>query len=216
MNPTSSLAFRQDEFPFEDSATLTGGRRIRLRWIRPSDAPLLREGFERLSLESRLTRFFRVLPELPDAVVQYFTELDGFDHVAVVATSMPGDGPERGFGVGRFVRRAADPTSAELAITVADELQGQGLGRRLTWILAVAARERGVETFEMSVLSTNMRVHALLHRLGAERCRADRDVVEYEISTSKVADAGPGPTDVARPRRRRRWSTWASAAAGRP
>lgn len=180
----------RDDYPFERTVTLTDGRLIGLRWIRPSDAPLLREGFDRLSPQSRLMRFLRPIKTLPDDVVRHFTEVDGFNHVAVVATSVPETfGSVRGYGVGRFVRKDGHPKIAELAVTVSDDAQGQGLGQRLAIVLAMAARERGIETFEMSVLWTNTRAHHLLQRLGAELVGRDGEVVDYRISTSKLAEA---------------------------
>lgn len=136
-------------------------------------------------------RFLRPIKNLPDDVVRNFTEVDGFNHVAVVATSLP-DAPGLvwGYGVGRFVRNEKRPAVAELAITVSDDAQGRGLGHRLALILAAAAQERGVETFEMSVLWTNTRAHLLLQRLGAERIGRDGEVVDYRISTSKLVAQG--------------------------
>lgn len=183
--PSRPGTFRLDA-SFEQFVTLADGRELRVRWIRPADAALIREGFTRLSLESRFMRFFRPLRELPDNVLRYLTEVDGVNHAAIIATSGP-DGAingERGFGVARFVRSVKDPTSAELAITVTDDAQGLGLGRALLRALARAARERSVETFEMSVLSRNARVRRLLHRAGARRRGGDWEVSEYLLETS--------------------------------
>ena len=58
--------------------------------------------------------------------------------LAVLLT--PGSDAETGVGVARFVRAADDPTVAEAAIAVSDEMQHKGLGRQLTLTLARAAR----------------------------------------------------------------------------
>jgi ribosomal protein S18 acetylase RimI-like enzyme len=175
---------------FEGMLQLDDGRRLRVRWIRPEDAALLREGFGRLSRQSRLMRFFVPMRELSDRAVRYFTEVDGVNHAALIAVSMPERGvPERGYGVARFVRRQDDPTSAELAITVTDDAQHHGLGRRLARTLAVAARERGIETFLMSVLDSNADVRRWLRRVGAEARGRDGTVVEYRIPVSRIAGA---------------------------
>lgn len=169
--------------------SLDDGRRVRLRWIRPTDAELLRDGFARLSMASRLTRFFAPLHVLSDGAVRYLTQVDGINHAAIVALSVPGDraNDERALGVARFVRLAEDAKKAEVAVTVADDAQGRGLGRRLLATLAVAAQERGVETFAMYVLWSSARPRRLLLTLGAERRGRDGDVVEYAIATSAVA-----------------------------
>jgi GNAT superfamily N-acetyltransferase len=173
---------------FEQEVTLDDRRRVRLRWLRPSDAGLLRDGFARLSMASRLSRFFAPLHVLSDESLRHLTGVDGINHAALVAVSDQGvDPPERSVGIARFVRLPDDPESAEVTVTVTDEAQGHGLGRSLVEILAVAARERGVETFSMKVLWSSGRVHRILRHLGAVRRRMDGEVVEYSIATSSLA-----------------------------
>jgi GNAT superfamily N-acetyltransferase len=186
---TSAPVLRLDA-AFEQWTSLEDGRRVRLRWIVPADADLLRLGFARLSMASRLTRFFAPLHALSDDAIRYLTQVDGINHAALVAVSAPGDGPscdERGFGVARFVRLAGDPRRAEVAVTVVDEAQGQGLGRQLLAAIAIAAQERGVETFTMYVLWSSARVRRLLLALGAERRGRDGDLLEYAVATSALA-----------------------------
>jgi GNAT superfamily N-acetyltransferase len=172
--------------PFERTLSLDDGLRVVLRGILPTDGRLLREGFGRMSMRSRLMRFFAPLHTLSDETVRYLTEVDGTNHVAIVAVSPPPAGrpSDRGFGVARFIRSSADPVRAELAITVTDDMQGRGLGRRLLEAVAIAARERGIEAFEMSVYWTNARVHAFLRRMGAVRRSIEGEVVEYLLATA--------------------------------
>jgi GNAT superfamily N-acetyltransferase len=175
---------------FEQAVRLEDGRDVRLRWIRPADADVLREGFARLSMESRLMRFFAPLHALSDETLRYLTEVDGVDHAALIAVSPSGKGPgtrDEGYGVARFIRSASDPLSAEVAVTVADDAQGRGLGRRLVGTLAAGARERGVETFQMSVLGSNWRVRELLRRIHADYRRGDGQVHEYSVGTEVLA-----------------------------
>jgi ribosomal protein S18 acetylase RimI-like enzyme len=174
---------------FDRAVRLEDGNDVRLRFIRPADADILRDGFTRLSMESRLMRFFAPLHTLSDEAVRYLTEVDGTNHAAIVAISPAGANAgahERGYGVARFIRSASDPSRAEMAVAVTDDAQGRGLGRRLVQMLAVAARERGIETFEMSVLWSNMRVRNYLRRLQAEHLRRDGDVLEYSLPTAAV------------------------------
>jgi RimJ/RimL family protein N-acetyltransferase len=112
-----------------------------------------------LSPESRRLRYLAPKPRLSSAELAYLTEVDGVDHVAFVATRA-GD-PGRLAAVARFVRSAEDPESAEAAIVVADDLQGQGLGRRMGMVLADAARERGVRRFTALILSENVAAQRL-------------------------------------------------------
>jgi acetyltransferase len=178
---------------FERDVALANGKHVRLRWIRAADATLLREGFARLSEESRRLRFFVPMRALPSNLVRYLTEVDGFDHAALVAVSPTDDAgstPERGFGVARFVRSKQDSTRAEFAIVVTDDMQGAGLGEALTKSLAAAALERGIETFTMSVLYSNMRVRSMLQRAGAHAHGSVGDNIEYGMPTAALAERG--------------------------
>src|SRR2546425_13125765 len=101
---------------FEEEHVLADGTRVTLRHIRPTDAEALREGFNRLSVESRYRRFFSGISELSDETLRYLTEVDGKDHVAIVATSTSPDlKHEAGYGVARFVRRSDEPDVAAAA-----------------------------------------------------------------------------------------------------
>jgi ribosomal protein S18 acetylase RimI-like enzyme len=174
---------------FEQPVRLEDGGDVRLRWVRPTDADLFREGFMRLSMESRVMRFFAPLHTLSDETVRYLTDVDGINHAALLAVSPRCKGPGargRGYGVARFVRSAGDPRSAEFAVTVLDDAQGRGLGRRLVETLALAARERGIETFEMSVLESNRRVRRFLRRIHAEYRGRDGEVLEYGVAIAAI------------------------------
>src|SRR6185312_12745992 len=140
---------------FREERTLADGRKIVLRHIQPSDKDELRRGFLALSPESRYRRFFGGV-ELDDRALKYLTEVDGKDHVAIVATTESLDlKSERGVGVARFIRSKKDPAAAEAAVTVVDDMQRLGVGTLLGWALARAARERGIERFRCDVLESN-------------------------------------------------------------
>lgn len=163
------------------------GSEVDLRPIEPSDKDLLREGFERLSLESRYERFLSPLDHLSAAVLRYFTEVDHHDHEALVALD-----PESGrmVGVARYVRDE-NPEIAEAAITVADDWQGRGLGTLLLHELAERAREEGIERFSAYVLARNEDMLGLLRRLGPARV-VDRQhgavQIEAELPRAGVSD----------------------------
>jgi len=142
---------------------LHDGTRILIRPIRPADRAMLAAGHERLSPQTQHRRYLAAKPRLSSAELRYLTEVDGDDHVAYVAVLT--DQPERLVAVGRYVRRADDPATAEVAITVGDELQGKGLGTRLGLLLADHARERGVKRFTATMLADNLPAQRLFTRL---------------------------------------------------
>jgi GNAT superfamily N-acetyltransferase len=153
---------------FHEDHVLDDGTPVSLRHVRPDDAAELKRGFDKLSPSSRYRRFLGGLSTLSDEQLRYFTCVDGRDHVAIVAvTHAPGTGAETGVGIGRFIRRADDPTVAEAALTVIDDMQGKGLGRILALTLARAALERGVKRFRGEVLTDNEPVRQLLEEVGA-------------------------------------------------
>jgi RimJ/RimL family protein N-acetyltransferase len=138
---------------------------IVFRQIRPDDKGRLAAGLARLSPESRHKRFLMPKPRFSSSELRYLTEIDGFDHVAIVAVSATD--PEVFYAVGRFVRLRDDPETAEVAIVVGDELQGKGLGRELGRRLADLARERGVTRFTATLLGDNVAAQRLFASLSA-------------------------------------------------
>jgi len=164
---------------FREEHVLRDGTKIVLRHIQPSDAEELRRGFRALSPTSRYRRFFTGALDLDDAALAYLTNVDGEDHVALVATTESLDlKTERGAGVGRFVRSKEDPTVAEAAVTIVDDMQRLGLGTLMTKTLARAARERGIEKFRCEVLESNdVVVKALVDAGGVIAERANGTVV---------------------------------------
>ena len=135
------------------------------RHITPDDKGRLAEGLARLSPESRRRRFLMPKPRFSSSELRYLTEIDGFDHVAIVAVSA--EDPDVFYGVARFVRLREDPETAEAAIVVGDALQGQGLGRELGRRLADEARERGVRRFTATLLSENVAAQRLFASISS-------------------------------------------------
>ena len=180
---------------------LRDGSEIILRPVRPADKTLLAEGFARLSAESRYRRFLAPMPELTDAQLRYFTDVDHHDHEAIGAVD-PVSG--RGVGIARFIRRADRPRVAEAAVTVADEWQGLGVGTLLLDALAERAREEGVATFTAVLLATNHEMYELLENIARVRV-VDRQTgtVEVEVDLPPIG-VGPHLRELLRAYRRAR------------
>jgi RimJ/RimL family protein N-acetyltransferase len=129
---------------------------VTIRPIRPEDREALAAAHSRLSPESIRRRYLSAKPRLTERDLTYLTDVDGVDHVALVLVE---DGEI--VGVGRWVRLPDDPTTAEVAVVIADARQGQGLGRRLGLALADSAVERGIARFNALLLSDNVAAHRL-------------------------------------------------------
>jgi GNAT superfamily N-acetyltransferase len=139
---------------------------VEIRPIEPDDKDALARGFDRLSELSRYRRFLSPRGPLTQAELRYFTEVDHRDHEALVAVD-PDTG--EGVGVARFVRSGEDPNVAELAVAVADDWQGHGVGSLLASELAKRAREEGITCFTALALAENDAMLGLLQDLGEVR-----------------------------------------------
>ncbi len=141
--------------------TLRDGTRLVIRPIRPSDKAGLSAGLTSLSELSRHRRFLSPKVRFTAAELRYLTELDGHDHAALVAHLEDGTG----VGVARYVRMPGDSPTADVAIVVADAMQGRGLGSLMADELAVIAAENGIHRFSADILSDNVPARRLLARL---------------------------------------------------
>ena len=159
---------------------LADGTQVLLRPIRPDDKLGLEAAFARLSPESRRLRFLGPKPRLSQSELRYLTEVDGHDHVAIVA--VPVHAPAFIMGVGRYVRDPQRPDTAEAAVVVGDPLHGQGLGRHLGLALADAARENGIRRFTALMLSDNHASHALFARISDRLHYEHHDGVEELVA----------------------------------
>jgi RimJ/RimL family protein N-acetyltransferase len=148
------------------SVHLKNGVEVELRPIRAEDRVGLAESHARLSPATQHARFLTAKPRLTRAELSYLTEVDGWNHVALVAVIVEGGPVGEIVAVGRFVRLAGTPESAEFAIVVGDALQGQGLGTAIAVALAEAARARGIRRFTATALSENVAVHRLLRTIA--------------------------------------------------
>ena len=106
---------------------LRDGRCVWLRAIQLSDRDLLREGLHHLSPESAYHRFFSAKRELSEGDLDYFTQINFVNHVALVALVDDGSGPLL-VGTARYIVEPAEvrPKSAEVAFVVGDAHQRTG------------------------------------------------------------------------------------------
>jgi protein lysine acetyltransferase len=173
--------------PGEIVVTLRDGPRVTVRPICPQDAEPLRAGFERLSQESRYRRFLAPMQRLTGPMLRYLTDVDHHDHEALVAVGADG----ALIGVARFVRRESDREAAEVAVTVADDYQGRGLGTALLGLLADRARAEGIRRFTALMLASNREMLELVEDLGPARTvEQAAGTVELEIT---LPPHGTGP-----------------------
>src|SRR5215813_11430213 len=158
---------------------LPDGSKVLIRQVQPADAPLLADGFARLSDRSRRMRFLTGKDQLSAAELRYFTDLDHRGHEALGALDQA-DG--RGVGVARYVRDADDPHAAEIAVTIVDDWQGRGLGTELLTRLSDRARSEDICRFTALVAEDNRAMAGLLRNMSASLTGRSPGTVEYEIT----------------------------------
>src|SRR5574342_133513 len=166
-----SWAVGESDYPgeLERDITLRDGTVLRLRPIRPEDAPRLIDFYDRLSRHSAYQRFFSVMRRLPPDWARMLATVDYRRRLALVAERGPADAPEIE-AVARY-EATQDPGTAEVAFVVQDGYQGRGLGVLLLRHLLDAAEARGIHRFRAYVLADNTRMLDLLSRFTEIRER---------------------------------------------
>lgn len=167
---------------------LKDGRPLLIRGVIADDKEMLRDAFHRVSAQTRMLRFLRDIPEPSEAMLEYLTDVDQSDHVAIWAIlESPDLKSEVAVGIARCLRLDGEPAVAESAVTVTDDMQRQGVGRALLERLVELASERGIERFRSEVLTTNEPVRRILEASGAQI------VSEGEGSVLFEAEIAPKP-----------------------
>ena len=153
---------------FEITDTLRDGTPITIRAIRPNDKELINEAFKNLEPETIYKRFFRYKSELTDDELKRINEFDFETNVALVVTVVEKNREIIIGGVQYYVlgNTTDSPTQAEVAFTVEEDYQGQGMGFRLLKQLIRIAREKGVDQFVAKVLPQNKAMLAVFAHSG--------------------------------------------------
>lgn len=152
---------------------------IGLAKLEPSDGELLERLFYRLSPNTIYRRFLSPIVRPEQARPERLLDVDHHDREAVVAVQ---DGEL--VGVARYFRWPGT-TSAEVAVVVADDWQGQGIGTRLLGSLGELAKAEGIERFTLTMQADNRAVLSLARRFWpALKLTIDHGVYETTVPLS--------------------------------
>jgi len=138
---------------FSAIETLRDGRRVEIRALRHEDRAGLEDAVRRASAESLRRRFFSVRRHFSEQEMEFFSDIDFVNHVALVVVADEG-GAAVIVGGGRYV--VIGPGRAEVAFALIDDYQGQGIGAALMRDLAAIARNAGLKELIAEVLPENM------------------------------------------------------------
>ncbi len=179
-----------DDFHFERAATLRDGRAVTIRLMRPDDKPRPIEAFAKLERQSIYTRFFSFRNELPEGPLNRIDRIDLVRLAALVVTLGAGE-EEVIIGSASYVAdTAVDGTrEAEVAFTIEEDFQGQGLAGRLLQTLVELACRHGIDRFKADVLASNAPMLAVFNRCGLPLQR-QRSGDTVELTMALASDAG--------------------------
>jgi RimJ/RimL family protein N-acetyltransferase len=138
---------------YEKVEALRDGRPVTIRALRPDDRDGLLAAVARSSSQSLYRRFFSPKQSFTENEVAFFLNVDFIDHLALVAVLNEGGRPVI-VGGARYV--VVHPGRAEIAFTVVDHYQGQGIGSLVMRHLAAAARQAGIKELIAEVLPDNI------------------------------------------------------------
>jgi GNAT superfamily N-acetyltransferase len=157
------------------TTTVVGGTRVWLRLLQPGDSELIKVFFRRLSSETVYRRFLSPVTALNDALLKRLVDIDHCDREALIALDDQGI-----VGVARYGTGPGE--SHDVAVVVADDWQGRGLGTLLIRRLAHIARLRGIATFHATMLGDNIRAQSLVRALSTRTSmRFEGGYMEAEI-----------------------------------
>lgn len=148
--------------------TAADGVDLHIRPIRPEDESLIVEFHDRLSEHTVIERYFTSLDLDARTAHERLTRICFIDYDRELALIAEKEDPVKGpliAGVSRMARKQ-DGISAYLAVVVADDFQGHGLGEELMRRTLAAARAEGVKRVLISFLPQNFRTKGLSRKLG--------------------------------------------------
>jgi GNAT superfamily N-acetyltransferase len=160
---------------FGFTETLKDGSRVTIRPLNMGDISAEREFILRLSPESRRYRFLSTIASPSEAMLKQLTNLNESTEAAFVAFTKE-SGVQREVGVARL--SAIGDGRAEFAVTVRDDWQHKGLGRRLTEYIIEEARRRGLRGLFSVDSSENRPMQLFARALGFRRDVNPKDATE--------------------------------------
>jgi acyl-CoA hydrolase/GNAT superfamily N-acetyltransferase len=182
------------EYPehLETRKTARSGLAVRLRPVRITDEPLLKAFFYSLSDQSMYTRFMSARKDMPHERLQEYTVIDYTKEMVILAVVEQGARPAADQGQGQSGRggsgrerpegRDGEPLhelvvgmaeyyldeenlTANVAFTVRDEYQNQGIGSELLTYIVHLARREGLHALTAEVLVDNKPMMRVFQKL---------------------------------------------------
>jgi acetyltransferase len=170
-------------FKYIKEVALEDGKSAVIRPIRPEDEPLIYELFQTLSDDTIMFRFCQRLTDMPHERLVRYCQIDYDRELAFVAVIRETPDREKIIADIRIIKMP-DLESAELAIFVADEWQGHGIGAMLMDYCIGVAAQSGINVIWMEILKTNTKMLHLSQASGFKFAYDDEDMVRVTRTVS--------------------------------
>jgi acetyltransferase len=160
------------------------GADVLIRPIRPEDERLIVAFHDRLSERTVVQRYFTSLDLNARTAHERLTRICFIDYdreLALVAEATDPSGGKVIGGVSRMMRQDHGQ-AATLAVVLADDFQGQGLGEALVRRALDAARAEGIVEVLVYFLPENARMRSLARKLGFALTEGDKGLVLGRLS----------------------------------
>ena len=161
-----------------DTLVLVGSTRLYLRPIDIHDRDGLAALFGRLSPESRRLRYLLPKRALTSRELASAIDVDHVRDEAIVAIDVSNGSI---VGVARYAHDADRAGVADMAVQVADDLQGLGIGTQLARRVVDRARANGFSVLTATTLWENRGARALLRRLGFRACWIRNGSIDQQL-----------------------------------
>jgi acyl-CoA synthetase (NDP forming)/GNAT superfamily N-acetyltransferase len=173
-------------------ALLTDGTTIEIRPARPDDFDPVRDMHAKMSPENLYLRFFSMSRTAAEQEAHRVCREPSPDHAALLAV-LTG----RVIGCGVYEVAGDGSRSAEVALTVADDMHNRGVGTLLLEHLISHARSRGVRTFVAETLTENALMLQVFANAGLRARRTLEDGV-YDLRFPLPGEEGDADFDTYR------------------
>jgi len=164
----------------ETYRTTWKGLRIKIRPVRISDEPLLKEFFYSLTDETLYHRFASARKDMPHNRLQGFTVID-HDKEMILLALLEAEEKEELIGIGQY-NINEDTHMGDMAFVVRDDQQHLGVGSELLKYLTYVGKRLGLMGFTAEVLSDNESMKKLFKETGfQQKKRPGDDMYEYTL-----------------------------------
>ncbi|MBS0339075.1 MAG: GNAT family N-acetyltransferase [Proteobacteria bacterium] len=183
------MSNKSDDMQVRRQIALRDGTPAIIRPMRPDDRGRIVAAFAQLDPNSIYTRYFTHMKALPERALNRLKDID-FEHLAGLAVTIGCGDDEVVIGSSTYVVFDAPDgaKAAEVAFTIEEDYQGNGLAKRLLETMIEIARRHRIVRFEADVLAGNAAMLAVFGRCGLPmRKRRDGGVTHIEMDLAGEA-----------------------------